>query len=474
MNAISDLGHGNDGRDDALLAAYGRFEHLAGSPAPAVDATLLAAARVRAAVVRGRHRRRQRLALLGLVIGAAFAFAAIVQGVLQHKGSAPPAIVAAAATDHVVAAPTPTPPKAPAVIAPPASRPGARPVPSGLRLKPPGPSPFQAMLFREISAHFQALLDSSDPRTWVAGLLFDHARHVVRVADAVPFPDPVDGKPDPVLGDSLRFGQQAFGLRPSQYDDSGGVSLPQPPLEGHPRIMVWYYVLRDAAELHSEDAVRAAVFAHFRQALPPHDATAEVPVMTLLMTADGHIDRYDLQYRPALGGALTAETYAGDRAARFAALGVRAGDAGRRGSMMVASDDLPGGVPGGLVMVDYALPPADADAQSARENGAAAAPNFAFDTQAAVVLLHALFTQQQLDDLGDGQEPWVLLDGEGSPLKWGRAENSKDLPIQGQLMQWFPTVRVENAWQGQFDDPASLRRQVDGNFFWLAPDSPRP
>jgi hypothetical protein len=420
------------------------------------------------------------------VIGAIFVAAAAAAAVSFHLWNKPPVgvvreVADAASPVPAMAAEVPPPaiavpelaPVARAIVAPARSVVTHAAAATGLVVLPPGEDPFFALARAEANARFQALLNSNDERTWVAGLLFDHELHVKAVADPVVLPTPKDGAPDSGLTDDVHFAAKAFGLRTRDFDQGVGFSLSAAPtaVGAHPRILVWAYAGRDPAALENEAAVRAAVLAHYDQHLPERPAGGDVALLTVVMTADGGIDRFNEEYRQAPTGPLTDESFDADRDQRFALLGMLRGQISKSGSMMMFSDDLPGGKPGRAVIVSYAWP-GTAQPDNATGN-VAAKPAGGVDERAAVAMLKALFTTSQLQDSSDGQQPWVILDHGGHALHSGRAPaNDPKAPIQMQLMEAFPGIRIENAAVGDYRDPAIKGRHYAASFFWLAADSP--
>jgi hypothetical protein len=344
---------------------------------------------------------------------------------------------------------------------------------SSLVLLPPGESPFFAVVRAEANARFQTLQNTSDDRTYVAGLLFDHQFHVKDVAAPELLPPPDGGAVQSGLTDSTHFAARAFGLRVRDFDQGVGLSVEAPPaaVGAHPHILVWAYALRDPAALKDESLVRAAVLAHYDQHLPERPASGDVALLTVVMAADGTIDRFNEEYRQAPAGPLTDESFDADRDQRLASLGLSRGQVASMGSMMMFSDELPGGKPGGAVVLSYAWP--GSPAQGNGQGKDATEPRGNIDERAAVAMLKALFTTSQLLDNTDGQQPWVILDHEGHALRCGRAPaNDPKAPIQMQLMEAFPGIRIENAELGAYKDPATKGRRYEASFYWLGSGSP--
>jgi len=327
------------------------------------------------------------------------------------------------------------------------------------------------------------LLNTSDDRTWVLGLLFDHSLKLLRATDPLPVKPPPAGKPDPDFGHVFEnLAAKALGLQSTDSDRMMATMINDPTsgsdvAPGHPRIFVWAYALRDGAELGAEAVVRSAVLGHYSGTLPVHPAGGNVALLTVVMSGDGRIEQFEQSFRPVIGSTLTASAFDADRAERFAALGLPEARFGRNGSMMIGSDSLPNGKPGGLVIADYAWPKdagAPGDARNVATQPAVKVPG-GIDNAAAVALLDARFTRAQLGDDGDGQMPWLLLDARGHLLRSGRLPGGdQQRPLELQMREAFPTLRFGGSMFTSVQDPATPGRRIDAAFFWLTADSPPP
>jgi hypothetical protein len=420
------------------------------------------------------HSRRWLPFVVGGLVAAALAGAMGLTWRSSHHVAEPnaagPVVTRPVAAGVVEAAAIPEAPAAAASARKPSVAPATRV--AELRLLPPRAQ--SSDYARDaLNATWQSLLDSNDEGHYLVGLLFDDHGKLIRTAGPAPMPPPpADPEhPDPALYSGPGIGRRLFGLVPRDVSKESASIQPAPPVPGHPVLYSWAYTLRPESERISDAQVRAATAAYFNGKLPPHDATANIPLVTAVMDAQGRFDRSSIEYRaPQVNGPFLESAFDADSAARLAALGLQPADTGRSGTMMVGSEDLPGGEPGGFAVVTYAWPKTLRPAEPTPASSVASD----VDHVAAVQVLRSQFSPQQLLDTSDGRHAWVLLDHFGRVLVSGRSSGEARRPPVVELMEHHPELRIESSLSTAIEDAANRGVRYEAEFLWLSADSPAP
>jgi hypothetical protein len=233
-------------------------------------------------------------------------------------------------------------------------------------------------------------------------------------------------------------------------------------------------VLKDAAIRESNSRVRAAVMARLEHHLPHRLANGDVPLLTVLMAADGTIDRDNQEWRPSPGANVTGDIFEADARTRFAGLGATPEELGRTGTLLLTDSQQTGADCCGMLFVSYAWPRTAPVPAADRVVSGPAGEGSPIDEATALAILKSHFSTQELLDNSDGAEPWVLLDSTGEVLHTGRAVFEDSAKLQAYLEAIYPGIRTDEYVGTSIRDPGHKGRYISANFLWLARDSPAP
>lgn len=472
MSAMTD----NDFHDPLLDAALARLPLQPSLPTAAARSAIHAAAGQAVRGASGRSRRWLPFVVGGLVVAALAATVAV-----NRRSAELPPVAAGSADQTVVQFPLPSeeeqqrpmPPMAIArnkVVAAVQGVVGN----SELRLPPPQVTRFDYVQ-DAVRERFQPFLNSPGDGTFTLALLFDAEHRLLKAIGPAPFAMPAAGeRPDPAATDPSAEAIRQLGITPQDYAENSMIMMPNPPLEGHPRVLAMAFTLRSAADVEAEHQVRAAAADYFRSSPVAPSAGGAVPLLTAVMDAQGRFEATSLDYRSLeIGSGPLEGAFAADEVARFSQLGIDPAQLGKHGTVVLAGKDAPAGAPAGIALVSYAWP------KSLRADSPVTAnPPFGgmgADRAAVVRFLRALFGETALLDNSDGRRAWVLLDREGRVLRSGRGSTSDPRrSLQFQVTEQVPGLVVQEYSSGDYPDPDHAGKWYSADLMWVAPNSPEP